>query len=57
MVIMVRNYTFLHIYFEQNISATAFFCYFCHHIKNVHYFTTTYKFTMKFNKLMMFTRE
>ena len=22
----------LHIYFEQNILATSFFCYFCHHI-------------------------
>ena len=28
-----------------------------YHISNVHYFTATYKFKMKFNNLMMFTRE
>ena len=47
----------LHIYFEQNILATTSFCCFHQHITNVHYFTATYKFTVKFSNLMMFTRE
>ena len=54
---MVQQTTHLLIYFEQNVSASAFFCCFHHHITNVHYFTAAYKFKMKFNSLLMFTRE
>ena len=44
----------LHIHLEQNISAIAFFCCFGHRITNVNCFTATYKFTMKFNNLIIY---
>ena len=40
----------LHVYFKQNISATVFFSCLQYHITNVHYFSVTYKFEMKFSK-------